>query len=502
MTWTTKVRRGIGVLVAGVLLLAGGIAGHAQENRSGRYVYYGNSAVRIWQNYQLASTDGAREVLVVGGDAYIDGEVSQDVHVILGNVQLGSTAIIDGMLMVVGGDVTIAEGAIVRRDLAVFGGVIKAPASFRPGGSHIIFGAESLGRGLRALAPWVSRGLLWGRLIVPGIPWVWGVVFTMLIVTLAIALLLHRPVGASAAVLSAKPFTAFMTGLLVLLLAGPLAAVMAATIVGIALVPFLLCALIVAWVVGKVGVSRWIGDTVLPSESESRLTALRSVAIGFAVIALVYMVPILGLITWAMVGVFGLGAATLAFTGALRRERPARPPKPTPPPPPPASAMPFAQTEPSVAAPPFVEPPPPPPPPPPPMAAATADLRGFPHAQFVDRLAAVVLDVVLLALFYNVMHFGYRDEPRFLFAFLYFVVFWAWKGTSLGGIICNLRLTRVDGYPLRFSDALVRGLVGIFSICALGLGFLWILRDPQRQAWHDRVAGTFVVKVPRDWPLP
>lgn len=499
MTWTTNVRRRVGVLVAGVLLMAGGIAGHAQENRSGRYVYYGSSAVRIWQNYQLAATDGARDVLVVGGDAYIDGEVSQDVHVILGNVQLGSTAIIDGMLMVVGGDVTIAEGAIVRRDLAVFGGVINAPASFRPGGSHIIFGAERLGQGLRALAPWFSRGLMWGRLIVPGIPWVWGVVFTMLIVTLAIALLLHRPVGASATVLSARPFTAFMTGLLVLLLTGPLAAILAATIVGIALVPFLLCAVIVAWVVGKVGVSRWIGDTVLPSDSDSRLAAIRSVAIGFVVISLVYMVPVLGLITWAMIGVFGLGAATLAFTGALRRERPARPPKPVSPTPPPA-AMPLGEAQPSVSAPPFVEPPPPPPPSP--MPATDADLRGFPRAQFVDRLAAVVLDVVLLALFYNVMHFGYRDEPRLLFAFLYFVVFWAWKGTSLGGIICNLRLTRVDGYPLQFSDALVRGLVGIFSICALGLGFLWILRDPQRQAWHDRVAGTLVVKVPRDWPLP
>jgi uncharacterized RDD family membrane protein YckC len=35
----------------------------------------------------------------------------------------------------------------------------------------------------------------------------------------------------------------------------------------------------------------------------------------------------------------------------------------------------------------------------------------------------------------------------------------------------------------------------------LGLGFLWILKDPDRQAWHDRIAGTYVVKVPRSWPI-
>jgi uncharacterized RDD family membrane protein YckC len=60
---------------------------------------------------------------------------------------------------------------------------------------------------------------------------------------------------------------------------------------------------------------------------------------------------------------------------------------------------------------------------------------------------------------------------------------------------------RTDGTPLRFVDALVRGLSAIFSIAVLGLGVLWILRDPERQAWHDRIAGTYVVKVPRNWPL-
>ena len=68
-------------------------------------------------------------------------------------------------------------------------------------------------------------------------------------------------------------------------------------------------------------------------------------------------------------------------------------------------------------------------------------------------------------------------------------------------IICNLRLVRTDGHPLQFSEALVRGLTGIFSLAVAGIGFLWILRDPERQAWHDRVAGTYVVKVPRSYPI-
>ena len=35
------------------------------------------------------------------------------------------------------------------------------------------------------------------------------------------------------------------------------------------------------------------------------------------------------------------------------------------------------------------------------------------------------------------------------------------------------------------------------SIIPLGLGFLWVAFDPKKQAWHDKLAGTVVVKVSR-----
>ena len=36
-----------------------------------------------------------------------------------------------------------------------------------------------------------------------------------------------------------------------------------------------------------------------------------------------------------------------------------------------------------------------------------------------------------------------------------------------------------------------------------GIGWLWILVDPERQACHDKIAGTYVVRVPSGWfPVP
>jgi len=88
------------------------------------------------------------------------------------------------------------------------------------------------------------------------------------IVTLAINLLLHRAVGQCADAIAARPASTFLTGLLMLLLTGPISVLLAATVIGLAIVPFFVCAVVVAWIAGKVGVSRWIGRSILGHGSE------------------------------------------------------------------------------------------------------------------------------------------------------------------------------------------------------------------------------------------
>ena len=81
----------------------------------------------------------------------------------------------------------------------------------------------------------------------------------------------------------------------------------------------------------------------------------------------------------------------------------------------------------------------------------------------------------------------------FLVALAYFAGMWAWKGTTIGGIVLGLKVARMDGQPLTFTVALVRGLAAAFSVIVLFLGFLWMLWDPRQQGWHDKLAHTIVV---------
>jgi uncharacterized RDD family membrane protein YckC len=470
---------------------------------------WGREVVRIGQDYTLNARDAVGQVLVISGTATIEGRVDRDVVVVFGKAKLSSTAAIDGSLIVIGGGASAMSGAVVRRDLVVVAGEFDAPVGFMPGGQHIVVGSSALGTRVEGLVPWISRGLLWGRPIVPGLPWVWGIVGAVFLVYLVLNLIFSRSVGAVAETMAARPLTAFAAGLLVLLLTAPVCLLLAVSIIGVAVIPFVICALIAAWIIGKVAVARWIGRSVVRHESPERpLQSIGPFVLGFAVICVAYMIPLLGFVTWATVGVFGLGAASLAFIAGYRRERPAALPRvraavppssPTPvqsaPAPlqdegaaPPMSAAAASAFSPSET---------------PNESAVSSDLALFPRAAFRDRLAAFVLDVILVVIAYQVLDdfARLRDGAFFLMLLTYHIGFWTWKGTTVGGIICQLRVVRVDGATLTFADALVRGLSSIFSLVVVGLGCLWILKDPDRQAWHDKIAGTYVVKVPRNWPI-
>jgi uncharacterized RDD family membrane protein YckC len=89
--------------------------------------------------------------------------------------------------------------------------------------------------------------------------------------------------------------------------------------------------------------------------------------------------------------------------------------------------------------------------------------------------------------------------PRFLIPALavYGAFMWRFKGATIGGIICGLKVVRLDDGPIDWPTAIVRALGCFLSLIPLGLGFIWVAFDVRRQSWHDKIAGTVVVRPPR-----
>ena len=455
-----------------------------------------SEVVRVGSGYTLRAGERAEAVVVISGDAVIEGEVDSDVVVILGALRLADTAVVGGDVVVIGGLADVGAGAGMGGDLVVVGGTLDAPPGFSPGGEQVILGLkwDRLGPDLR----WLGEGLLWGRLIVPGLNWVWAVVLIFALLYLAISLVFERQVRACGEALSEKPLTTCLAGVLTLLLFGPVTVVLTVSIIGLPVVPFLWFALLLASLLGKVGVARWIGGRVVVEESPGdRLQATRSLTIGITVITLVYMVPVLGLATWVVLSVLGLGMATTTFFKSLRREHP------EPLSPPSESGAPTPRTdlaagdEPAMASAdvPAVDPDHSSPH----LSADLAILAALSPASFISRMGAVVLDVILVMIACALLEISVRTA--LLIFLVYHVALWSWKSTTVGGIICQVRVVRADRTPLLFTDALVRGLASIFSVAVAGLGWFWALWDARQQAWHDKIAGTYVVRVPPDLPL-
>jgi uncharacterized RDD family membrane protein YckC/cytoskeletal protein CcmA (bactofilin family) len=133
----------------------------------------------------------------------------------------------------------------------------------------------------------------------------------------------------------------------------------------------------------------------------------------------------------------------------------------------------------------------------PPGSAAqpTAPVASLPRAGFFIRMGALLLDAVLIGIVLHQFWGGPRLELLALAA--YGAVMWKLRGSTIGGIICGLQVLRLDGRPIDWPTAIVRALSCFLSLAVVGLGFLWIAIDSERQSWHDKIAGTVVVRAPK-----
>lgn len=82
-------------------------------------------------------------------------------------------------------------------------------------------------------------------------------------------------------------------------------------------------------------------------------------------------------------------------------------------------------------------------------------------------------------------------------SFLYYAWFWTHGGQTVGMRAWNLYLVNEDGKFINWKVALIRYLSAIVSWTALGLGFTWLLLNPERRTWHDSWSASQIIYVPK-----
>ncbi|MHB8618703.1 MAG: RDD family protein [Chloroflexota bacterium] len=126
-----------------------------------------------------------------------------------------------------------------------------------------------------------------------------------------------------------------------------------------------------------------------------------------------------------------------------------------------------------------------------------------PKAGFWVRVSAYVVDAILLAIIGAVIRVFFRvvlgngagSGVAFLVGVLYFVYFWTKGGQTIGFKRYHLRVVKITGAPLTFFDAIKRFIGLIIAFAVVFVGVMWVGWDANKQGWHDKMAGTFVIRV-------
>ena len=137
-----------------------------------------------------------------------------------------------------------------------------------------------------------------------------------------------------------------------------------------------------------------------------------------------------------------------------------------------------------------------------------AERRGVELAGFWPRLAAQLLDIAwMLPLGLVLVTLGQAarggelspgsDLLLQLISALITLLFWTTRQATPGKMLLRLRVVDAEtGLTPPWTRLVVRYLGYILSSLPLGLGYLWMIWDPRRQCWHDRLARTLVVQDP------
>jgi uncharacterized RDD family membrane protein YckC len=141
------------------------------------------------------------------------------------------------------------------------------------------------------------------------------------------------------------------------------------------------------------------------------------------------------------------------------------------------------------------------------------------YGGFWIRVGAAIIDSLLvvcitLPIVFAIYGRAYLDKAGFVAGTADFLVswvapsvavvlFWLYRQATPGKMLLSLRVVDAKtGGSLTVAQSIVRYLGYFVSTIPLGLGLIWVAFDPRKQGWHDKLAGTVVVRSRRRGPLP
>ncbi|HEV7237477.1 MAG TPA: RDD family protein, partial [Ktedonobacteraceae bacterium] len=110
-------------------------------------------------------------------------------------------------------------------------------------------------------------------------------------------------------------------------------------------------------------------------------------------------------------------------------------------------------------------------------------------------------DTIIIGVIGGLLSFIFRDAPGLggsivgVLALVYYIVMEATQGATLGKMALGLRVVKVNGSPISWTESIVRNLLRIIDglfVYLVGAIFVWT--SPLKQRLGDRAAQTVVIR--------
>lgn len=132
------------------------------------------------------------------------------------------------------------------------------------------------------------------------------------------------------------------------------------------------------------------------------------------------------------------------------------------------------------------------------------------YVGFWARLVALAIDIILLIIAtFPLLHLIYGKQYwesdtlifglpdiliNWVFPFVVTITFWCYKSATPGKMLIKSRIVDAKtGSRPSIQQSILRYIGYFISLLPIGLGYLWLVWDPKKQSWHDKIAGTIVI---------
>ena len=263
---------------------------------------------QIGGKVNLGTTETIDGIILVVGDAKIQGHVKGDIFVLRGDVEIGESAQVMGK-------VTVVLGKIIGKDYLLDEPETSTHPYEEINGWHLVPASTKL---------MMYPQEVWGM---PRFGFGWGVLFVTLALThMLLVIVFPQQMEGMAHTISHRPIGSTLLGLIVMIIVPYLSMLLILSIVGIPLMLLFFSILLSMAIYGKTAIFLSIGATIRSAKSRSsspQRSSIISVIVGYSIYSLATWIPYFHInhLTFIIASAIGIGISLRTLFG----QKPIRP---------------------------------------------------------------------------------------------------------------------------------------------------------------------------------